>query len=76
MVYASRMDFKSTKYKAVFGPLQPNVGRKQIVEVTLLQKKKSISKYREGPKKQNQELEGNAKCRGESLQGNEIIPNP
>ena len=40
MVYASRMDFKSTKYKAVFGPLQPNVGRKQIVEVTLLQKKK------------------------------------
>ena len=39
MVYARRMDFKSTKYKGVFGPLQPNVGRKQIVEVTLLQKK-------------------------------------
>lgn len=78
MVYANGMNFKSTKYKDVFGSLQPTVGRKQAIEVTLLQKKKkkTISKYKEGPKKQNQELESNAKSRGESFQGNKIIPNP
>ena len=48
----------------------------RLLRLPCCKKKKSISKYREGPKKQNQELEGNAKCRGESLQGNEIIPNP